>query len=63
MAIDYSKEKEIFKEELSNGEYDLDISPNEGVDYRSVENDDFLAFKENLDSTCSKALIAETLGK
>jgi len=63
MTIDYANEKDIFKAELNDGVYDLDTSPNEGIDYRTVENSDFLAFEENLDTASSKALIAETFGK
>jgi hypothetical protein len=63
MAVDYSEEKKEFIAELEAGEYDLDISPNRGMDYRDIEDSDFLAFRENLDSVSSKALIAENLGK
>jgi len=63
MVIDYSVEKKGFIAELEAGEYDLDISPNRGMDYRDIEDSDFLAFKENLDSVSSKALIAENFGK
>jgi len=63
VAIDYSEEKKEFIAELEAGEYDLDISPNRGMDYRDIEDSDFLAFKENLDSAGSKALIAEAFGK
>jgi hypothetical protein len=63
MAIDYSEEKKEFIAELEAGEYDLDISPNRGMDYRDIEDSDFLAFKENLDSVSSKALIAGNFGK
>jgi hypothetical protein len=63
MAVDYNKEKEEFMAELEAGEYDLDISPNRGMDYRDIEDSDLLAFKENLDSVSSRALIAENLGK
>jgi len=63
MAVDYSKEKTDFIAELEAGEYDLEISPNRGMDYRDIEDSDFFAFKENLDSAGSKAFIAETFGK
>jgi len=63
MAVDYSKEKEEFIAELEAGEYDLEISPNRGMDYRDIEDSDFLAFIENLDSASSKALIVENFGK
>jgi len=63
MAVDYSREKEEFMAELEAGEYDLEISSNRGMDYRDIEDGDFLAFKENLDSAGSKALIAENFGK
>jgi len=63
MIVDYDKEKETFKAELSEGAYDIDISPNEGEDYENLENSDFLAFRENLNSAGSKSLIAETFGK
>jgi hypothetical protein len=63
MAIDYSGEKKEFIAELEAGEYDLDISPNRGMDYRDIEDSDFLAFRENLDSVSSKALIAENFEK
>jgi hypothetical protein len=63
MVIDYSREKEEFIAEIEAGEYDLEISPNRGMDYRDIEDSDFLAFKENLDSASSKALITENFGK
>jgi len=63
MAIDYNKERDEFKAELKAGVYDLDISPNEGVDYQTIEDRDLLAFKEDLDSSSFKALAAETFGK
>jgi len=63
MVIDYSKAKEEFITELEAGEYDLEISPNRGMDYRDIEDSDFFAFKENLDSASSKALIVENFGK
>jgi len=63
LSIDFSREKEEFLAELEAGEYDLEISPNRGMDYRDIEDSDFLAFKENLDSAGSKALITETFGK
>jgi len=63
MVIDYNKEKEEFIAELKAGEYDLEISPNRGMDYRDIEDSDFIAFRENLDSASSKALIVENFGK
>ena len=63
MAIDYSEEKKGFIAELEAGEYDLDISTNRGMDYRDIEDSDFLAFRENLDSVSSKALIAGNFEK
>jgi hypothetical protein len=33
------------------------------MDYRDIEDSDFFAFKENLDSASSNALIAESFGK
>jgi len=63
MVIDYNKEKEEFIAELEAGEYDLEISPNRGMDYRDIEDSDFIAFRENLDSVSSRALIVENFGK
>jgi hypothetical protein len=63
MAIDYSEEKKEFMAELEAGEFDLEISPNKGMDYRDIENSDFLAFKENLDSASSRSIITEAFGK
>jgi hypothetical protein len=44
MAIDYSNEKKEFMAELEAGEYDLEISPNKWMNYRDIEDSDFLAF-------------------
>jgi len=63
MAFDYSEEKKEFIAELEAGEYDLEISPNKGMDYRDIEDSDFFAFKENLDSAGSKSLFTEAFGK
>jgi len=63
LSVDFSREKEEFIAELEAGEYDIEISPNRGMDYREIEDSDLLAFRENLDSAGSRALITETFGK
>jgi hypothetical protein len=63
MDFDYKKEKEEFIAELKAGEYDLEILPNEEIDYEQSINDDFIAFGEHLKADCSKTLMAETFKK
>jgi len=63
MNFDYEKEKKEFIAELEGGEYDVEIFPNEEIDYEQNANDDFLAFSEHLNSEESKKLVAETFEK
>jgi len=63
MNSDYDKEKKEFIKELENGEFDVEIFPNNAEDYEQNINDDFSAFSEHLNSEVAKKLIAETLGK
>ena len=63
MNFDYEKEKKEFIDELEAGEYNIEISPNEEVDYDQSVNDDVSAFSEHLNSEEAKKLAAETFGK
>ena len=63
MNFDYEKEKKEFIAELEAGEYDVEIFPNEEVDYEQSANDDFLAFSEHLNSEEAKKLVTETFKK
>jgi len=63
MNFDYEKEKKEFIDELEAGEYNIEIFPNEEVDYDHSVNDDVLAFGEHLNSEEAKKLVAETFGK
>jgi len=63
MSIDYEKEKQEFIAEIEAGKHDIEILPNEEVDYQQNINDDFVAFSEHLNSEEAKKLVAETLGK
>jgi hypothetical protein len=63
MNFDYEKEKKDFIAELEAGEYDVETSPNEEMDYEQSANGDFLAFSEHLNSEEAKKLAAETFRK
>ena len=63
MNFDYEKEKKEFIVELEAGKYDVEIFPNEEIDYEQNVNDDFIAFSEHLNSEESKKLVAETFEK
>ena len=59
MGLDMEKLKNDFITELMNGDYDTDIMPNNEVDYQSVQNEDFEAFKGYLNSNDAKKLCNE----
>jgi hypothetical protein len=63
MGLDYEKMKNEFIAELLAGDYDTDILPNEEVDYQSIQNGDFEAFKEYLKSDNAKILSSKILEK
>ena len=63
MNFDYEKEKKEFIAELEDGKYDVEIFPNEEIDYEQNVDDDFLAFSEHLNTEESKKLASETFEK
>jgi hypothetical protein len=63
MVFDQEKEKEKFKKELENGEFDIFILPNTEADYQETENEDLATFKEYLKSDDAESLASEVLRK
>jgi len=63
MSFDYEKEKQRIKEKLESGKFDLEVLGNTGIDYPEIEEEDFLAFKEQLKSDEAGKLSAEVFGK
>jgi len=63
MKVNYEAEKKEFIAELEAGEFDIATLTNEEADYQTVEEDDFLAFREHLNSDEAKTLSTKILNK
>ena len=61
--VDYAKIEQEFIDEMEAGKFNIEVMPNNDVDYALLEDSDYEAFKAHLKSDSAKALCRKALNK